>query len=47
MVLDGETERGEENAELRMAADGLVSTLIEAALVATEAGRWVVSGLAI
>jgi hypothetical protein len=47
MVLDGETERGDENAELRIAPEGLVSTLIEAALVATEAGRRVVSGLAI
>lgn len=47
IVLDGETERGEEKAELRMAAEGLVSTLIGAGLILTEAGRRVVSGLAI
>jgi len=47
IVLEGEAERGDENAELRMAAEGLVSTFNEAALMAAEAGRWVVSGLAI
>lgn len=47
MVLDGEAERGDENAELRIAPEGLVSTLNEAALIEAEAGRWVVSGLAI
>lgn len=47
IVLDGETERGEEKAELRMAAEGLVSTLIGGGLMVAEAGRRVVSGLAI
>jgi hypothetical protein len=44
IVRDGEAERGEEKAELNMAADGLVSRLSE---VVVDAGRLVVSGLAI
>jgi hypothetical protein len=48
MVLEGEAERGDEKAELKMAPEGLVSALLnEAALIEAEAGRWVVSGLAI
>lgn len=48
MVLWGEAERGDEKAELKMAPEGLVlSAPREAALIEAEAGRWVVSGLAI